>query len=136
MDAGDKASKRTIHQPSIENMFAAPQKKSRAQPAHITTVREVTLADIHDMKSGNTDNFSLTACVLYAPSEPRWVEVSNKQSGGKEQVPIITILLTDNTGPITFELWRNHAFAINNAMKKSESLQQGSIFITVKFFRS
>ena len=63
------------------------------------------MAEIHDMERATRDNFSLTACLLHVPSEPRWVDITDKQSRQQERVPVVTALLTDHTGPITLELW-------------------------------
>ena len=115
-------------------MFAAPRKKMRGQSTQIITVREMSLADVHDTESSNIDYFSLTACVLYVPSEPRWVEIADRKSNEKEQVPVVTVLLADHTGPITLELWRKQADEMIRSMEKWGSRDQEPIVVTVKYF--
>ena len=99
------------------------------------TVHQMTISAIHDMDTSNNDNFALTACILHTPTVVRWIQVPDKNSGDKEQVCVLAILLADHTGPIIFELWRKQAEYFLNLISVSQSCCQNTpTFISIKYF--
>lgn len=136
MKPEDRPNHTAIHQPPLQDMFESPRTRQRFQQAQTAAACEMIAAEIHDMECANIDNFCLIACLLHVPSAPRWVEIIDKRSRDEKQVPVFTALLTDNTGPITLELWRKQADYVLYAMDNWESREQGPIFMTVKYLLS
>ena len=133
----DRPSNTAMNQPLIQDTFQSPRKRRRGLQAQTAETCETTVADIHDMESASIDSFSFTACLLHVPSEPRWVDITDKQSRPKERVPVVTALLTDHTGPITLELWRKQA---DDVLRKWGQLgiprARPSIYYRESFLRS
>ena len=130
----DRPSNTAMNQPLIQDIVQSPRKRRRVLQTQTAETCETTVAEIHDMESAIRDNLLVTACLLHVPSEPRWADITDKQSRQKERVPVVTALLTDHTGPITLELWRKQNDDVLRKWNNRESREQGTLFITVKLF--
>ena len=63
------------------------------------------VAQLHTEDIGSATKVSLQAFVLFFPKECRWVRVKSGETKHDQTVSVMTILLSDRTGPITMEVW-------------------------------
>ena len=93
------------------DMLASPRKRVRnSAPSRLDTeVQFKNVLALHTEDFRGSDAIALQALVLYFPDEPRWVGVMNRRTNESENVPVLSLLLADRTGPIILDLWRNVA---------------------------
>jgi hypothetical protein len=90
-------------------MFASPKRRSRTSTALELAAEPIikNVLAIHTQPSVGTELVALEALVLHLPDEPRWITINNRKTKSEENVPVMTVLLGDSSGPIHLELWRD-----------------------------
>ena len=64
-----------------------------------------------------------TAVVLHYPEEPRWGTITDRKTKAQSQVPVVSVMLADASGPILLELWRD---AADSALRELADWASGS----------
>ena len=92
-------------------MFTSPAKKARRSvaPDQNAQVAFHNVQELHQLDLPQRAPLGLEAIVLHCPTEPRYVNVTNRSTGQKEPVALLTVLVADTTGPVAFEAWRDSA---------------------------
>ena len=94
------------------NVFASPKKRLRhASPQRVSDAQVVdkTVHELHTQNLNGSDATKTTAVVLHYPEAPRWGTVTDRKTKSQIQVPVVSVMLADASGPILFELWRDAA---------------------------
>ena len=109
-DAAVVASVAPAYAPS--NVFASPKKRLRlASPLPPSEAHAVanTVQELHTQNLTGSDAMKTTAVVLHYPEEPRWGTITDRKTKAQSQVPVVSVMLADASGPILLELWRDAA---------------------------
>ena len=109
--SGEIASTRQEMQKENE-LFSFPEKKrprrSRDSERPVA-VKYTSIVDLYEKDFSGNDAIGLQAYVMHIPEVPRWVEVTDKRTKEKQNVPVVSLTLTDRTGSILMDLWRDQA---------------------------
>ena len=98
LDEPEQASSSAARPRKEMSMFMSPQKKPRLTAVAVPTdgpVQFKSVQVLHTMELSESGAWRLEACVLYCPREPRVITVSNRYTGGKDNVSVITVMLAD-----------------------------------------
>jgi hypothetical protein len=94
----------------VMSMFASSKKRPRRHsPQPTLSCGLVSAAEIHATDVSNSDAFEFRGYLLYYPDALRWASVTNNRNRSQEIVPVLNVLLADQTGPVQMELWRQAA---------------------------
>ena len=103
--------KRSPESASSLDMFTSPRRRprraSRVEATGAVEFRSVEA--LHQVYVQPGLSLGVEVRVLFAPSELRWSSIQNRLTRQVEQVPVMTVVLADRTGPILFEVWREQA---------------------------
>ena len=83
---------------------------------------------MHTEDWSDSDEVTMQGSILQAPQELKWVKGKDRHTKHEELVPVVQLLLTDRTGPIGLELWRNCAESmVRDLNAKGDPETEGSI---------
>ena len=68
-----------------------------------------TVQQLHTQDLSGSDSVELTVVVLNHSEELRWTTVTDRMTKAQSQVPIVSVMLADSSGPILLDLWRDCA---------------------------
>ena len=68
-----------------------------------------TVQQLHTQDLSGSDSVELTVVVLNHSEELRWTTVTDRMTKAQSQVPIVSVMLADFSGPILLDLWRDCA---------------------------
>ena len=107
----------------VSDVSTSPKRRTKREQRVDTTgaVAFQSVEALHQAELVQKSPMGLEARVLHVPPEPRQSTVSNRYTGKDEQVPVITVVLADRTGPILFEAWRDAAEKIHRDLLQWES---------------
>ena len=139
LDEPEQASSSAARPRKEMSMFMSPQKKPRLTAVAVPTDGPVQFKSeqvLHTMELSESGAWRLEACVLYCPREPRVITVSNRYTGGKDNVSVITVMLAERTGPILYEAWRDAADKLARSCSEWEAPFSGpsSLFVKLELF--
>ena len=120
-----------------EAMLVSPTKKRKEDLQLVAAgeARYLTVFDLHVNAVASTDNHAVECFLLFMPEEARWVEVKNRTTHVVEQVPVISLLLTDFIGPVVLECWRECAEKVVQDFGNWQASGAGApMLLDVKFF--
>ena len=105
---------------SVVNMFSTPVKRQRRARTQNNVAAAITAAELHKAVS-YTKISSFVSFVLEVPDTDGIVSVYNKKTRMQEDVPLLTCLLADNTGPVHIDLWRDSVQSFRNIIFQHSS---------------
>ncbi len=95
----------------------------------------LTVTDIHCAATTQSDCHQTKVFVLDDPMELKWVKVFNHAEKSEEQVPTMKMLLTDGSGPIEMEVWRDVALVLRKMLDELLRQYPDNIYIDITYFR-
>ena len=94
------------------SVFASPKKRARSvaplRPSEAELLVKI-VQQLHTQDLSGSDSVKLTAVVLNHSEELRWTTVTDRMTKAQSQVPIVSVMLADSSGPILLDLWRDCA---------------------------
>ena len=104
----------------------SPKKRRRVSNVSVGPMESITrsVQGIHCEEVQSTETVTLEAHLLYYEDEPRWVKCTDRKTKVEEQVPVLSCLVADATGPLCVDLWRAHA---QMALKMFDGAGQDSL---------
>ena len=91
-------------------------------------VLNVTAAELHNKDISSTERYSFVGVVLEVPDTNRIVSIYNKKTRTQEDVPVLTCLLADITGPVQIDFWRDSIQFVRNVISQHSSASSMLLF--------
>ena len=89
---------------------------------------------LHTQDLSGSDSVELTVVVLNHSEELRWTTVTDRMTKAQSQVPIVSVMLADSSGPILLELWRDGAEnALRDLVGWSSASNDELVWVEVRY---
>ena len=116
-------------------MLVSPKRRAKsARPLPSGEAMPCSILDLQHTVDTLSDGHCLQCYLLHHPDEPRWAQVTNRQTKATEAIAVVTAVVVDHTGPAIMELWRRTAERAVDWFATWSAQHVGPPLIEVKYF--